>query len=136
MIIEYVPPARRREGQPLKRKREQPTPPKPEHVTLIAATYSPEDPTPFVVLVFDRPVAFDLVPQDSVQLSDDDDTGGLFRAGSATPIDEVTIRIELENIGVASGPGVVLNVSTDNGIYAAGTSDQWVGVTGLALPFP
>ena len=111
-------------------------PPPPEHVTLIAASYSPEDPTPFVTLVFDRPVAFDTVPSESIQLSDGEDTGGLFDAGSATPVDEVAIRIELENTGVASGPGVVLNVSAENGIYEAGTSDEWVGVSDLALPFP
>ena len=44
-----------------------PTPPKPEHVTLIAASYSSADPVPFVTLVFDRPVAFDLIPPEAVQ---------------------------------------------------------------------
>ena len=103
-------------------------------LSLVAATY---EEVVSVSLTFDR--AIDIAALDGGQITVDDGAvaGILYAAtGVATLTDPQTVRIELVEIGLSSGPGTRLTASAASGIAAVDDGGTWGGVADLELPFP
>ena len=121
-----------REGK-TKKPVQTPTPP-PAALTLVAATY---EEVVSVSLTFDRAIDIGALAGGQITVDDGAVAGILYAAtGVATLTDPQTVRIELSEIGLSSGPGTQLNASAASGIVAVDDGGTWGGVADLELPFP
>ena len=106
----------------------------PVALNLVAATY---EEVVSVSLTFDRPI--DIAGLVGGQITvDDGAVAGILYAGTgvATLTGPQTVRIELIEIGLSSGPGTRLTASAASGIVAVDDGGTWGGVSELELPFP
>jgi hypothetical protein len=110
------------------------TPPAPAALVLVSATY---EEVVSVSLTFDRAIDIDALVGAQITVDDGAVAGILYAAtGVATLTDPQTVRIELSEIGLSTGPGTTLTASAASGIVAVNDGGTWGGVAELALPFP
>jgi hypothetical protein len=88
-----------------------------------------------VYLTFDREIDFSGINVGAVAMDDGVNSIAWVGAGAAAN-GPMSVQVLLSNTGAYSGSGQVLNVGADSGIVAVDDGGTWVGVTGLALPYP
>jgi len=103
-------------------------------LNLVAATY---EEVVSVSLTFDRPIDIAALAGGQITVDDGAVAGVLYAAtGVATLTDPQTVRIELIEIGLSTGPGTRLTASAASGIAAVDDGGTWGGAADLSLPFP
>lgn len=103
-------------------------------LTLVSATYEPD--YSVVTLTFNQDINTDEMDLDKIEVIDAQFTGLVFRGMTTTGLTPDSVTVEMMVIGPAIGSGVTLNVDAGNGIVATSDGSEWIGVTGVALPFP
>lgn len=110
-------------------------PPVPVALTLVAASYDPEDDWG-LQLTFDR--AIDIAGMDGGAILIEDPVvvnRQLSATAGAELVNPSTVRFMLDRLGGATGSVVTLTATADNGIVAVDDGGAWAGVTDLELPF-
>ena len=103
-------------------------------LNLVAATY---EEVVSVSLTFDRPIDIAALSGGQITVDDGAVAGILYAAtGVATLTDPQTVRIELIEVGVSTGPGTRLTASAASGIVAVDDGGTWAGASDVELPFP
>lgn len=92
---------------------------------------------PSVALVFDREVDVSGFNTNSIFVDNAVTTHQHYRGSSVLVIvGSGSISVRLTSIGSATGTGVTMNASANNGIIAADDGGTWAGATNLLLPYP
>ena len=125
---------------PLPRRRRKPVrfgaPPTPQPLTLVSASYDPDN--LWLFLTFDRPVAVDPVLNGDALRLDDGVTSHDWYNGDGTPEfpDPATININLTGGKGSEATQVLLTASDATQIVAVDDGGIWEGCSELVLPFP
>ena len=105
-----------------------PAPPVPVPLNLVSAAWDSEN--LYVDLVFERAINIDRVLVYQVQVDDGSITHLIYQgAGAVSRVDDVTVRLNLVQVGESTGSTVLLNAADDTNIIAQDDGTPWLGVS-------